>query len=55
MRLAVAPHVRRHRVEAGRGERRELVAPGVLGFGKTVTEDDEWAAALLGHLISLMA
>src|SRR5215471_1762126 len=38
------------RVEAGAGERVELVAPGVPGFGKAVTHDDERPHPLLGHV-----
>src|SRR5262249_35662110 len=48
--LAVAAHVRRHRVEAGAGQRAELVTPGVPGFGKAVTHDDERPHALLGQV-----
>jgi hypothetical protein len=48
--LAVTAHVRRHRVKAGGGERRELMTPGVPGFGKAVTHDHERAGALFGHV-----
>ncbi len=39
--LPVPAHVGRHRMEPGRGERRELMAPGVPGFGKAVAEHDQ--------------
>ena len=48
--LAVAAHVGRHGVEAGLGQRAELVAPGVPGLREAVAEDDERALALLGHV-----
>ena len=38
---AVAAHVGRHGAESGLGERAELMAPGIPGFGKTVAEQDQ--------------
>src|SRR4030095_940370 len=50
VRRAVAPHVRGYRVKAGGRERGKLVPPRIPGFGKSVTEDDEGARALLGEM-----
>ena len=43
--VAVAAHVRRDRAEAGGGERRELVAPGVPELGPAVAQDHGEARA----------
>src|SRR5712675_639781 len=48
--LAIAAHIRRHRVEAGRRERRDLVAPGIPGFREAVAEQHQRPAALFGYV-----
>jgi hypothetical protein len=37
-------------VEPGLGERAQLVAPGVPGFRKAVTKNDQWTFTLFGHM-----
>lgn len=46
----IAAHVGRHRVEPGLREGAELMAPGVPALRKSMTEDDQRACALLGHV-----
>src|SRR4029434_9089738 len=48
--LAVAAHVGSHRPVARGGERRQLMAPRIPGFGETVTEEDERTRPLLGDV-----
>src|SRR5260370_1706487 len=48
--LAIAAHVRRHRVEARRGERFDLMTPGIPGFGKAVAHQRRWPFALFGDV-----
>src|ERR1043165_7927009 len=48
--LAVAAHVRSHSVEAGFGQRGELMAPGIPGFRESVTQDYRRPVALLGDI-----
>lgn len=48
--LAVAAHVGRDRVVAGRRQRLELVAPGVPAFRKAVAEQNHWTLAPLGDI-----
>jgi hypothetical protein len=48
--LAIAAHVRRHRVEAGRGERIDLMTPRIPGFGKAVAHQHQWPFALFGDV-----
>ncbi len=48
--LAVAAHVRRDGVESGCRQRRDLMAPGIPGFGKAVTENNQRTVALLGDV-----
>jgi hypothetical protein len=48
--LTIAAHVGRDHVEPGIRKRCELMAPGVPGFGKAVTEENERPRALLGHM-----
>jgi hypothetical protein len=47
---AVAAHVWGYGMEPGLGERRQLVPPGVPGFGKTVAQDDQGTRPLFGHV-----
>src|SRR4029078_5305335 len=48
--LAVAANVRSHSVEAGFGQRGELMAPGIPGFRESVTQDYRRPGALLGDI-----
>src|SRR5262245_11069030 len=48
--LAIATHVRRHSMETSRGQRWELVAPGIPALRKTMTEDNEWTHPLLSDV-----
>jgi len=48
--LAVTSHVGRNGVEAGLGERRQLVAPGVPRLRKTMAKHNKWATPLLGDV-----
>jgi hypothetical protein len=50
VRLAVAAHVRRDRVVSGLAQRPQLMTPRIPGFRKTVTQDDERAAAGFGEV-----
>jgi hypothetical protein len=45
--LSVAAHIGRDRMEAGRGERAQLMPPGIPAFGKTVAQQDFGPAPLL--------
>jgi hypothetical protein len=45
-RPAEAPHVGRNHMEAGRGQRRDLVAPGIGQFRPAMAEHDQRAFAL---------
>ena len=47
---AIAAHVGRHRMEPGRGERRELMAPGIPRFRKAVAQKDERPGAGFGDV-----
>jgi hypothetical protein len=46
----IAAQVGRYRMETGLRQRPELMPPGIPALGKTVAEDDERPAALLGHV-----
>jgi hypothetical protein len=46
--FAIATHVGRHDLEPRLRERLELMAPGVPGLRKAVTENDQRSRALLG-------
>ena len=48
--LAVAAHVRRHRMVAGFGQGTKLMAPGVPGFRKPVTQQNQRSTAHLGDV-----
>src|SRR5437016_3246963 len=48
--LAVAAHIRCYGVEARCGERADLVAPGIPGFGKTVAQEHQRSLTLLGDV-----
>jgi len=48
--LAIAAHVQRDGVEAGGGERVDLVAPGIPGFRKAVAHQHEGPLALLDYI-----
>ncbi len=43
---AIAAHIRRHDMEAGRGQGRELMPPGVPVLGKAVAQHDQRSLAL---------
>ena len=47
---AVTAHVGCDDVESSRGERRQLMAPGIPGFWKTVAKHDQGARHLLGQV-----
>jgi hypothetical protein len=47
---AIAALIGGHGVVAGLGQRDELVAPGVPGFGEAVEQDDERPRAALGDV-----
>ena len=48
--LAIAAHVRRNRVEARRGQRIDLVTPGIPGFRKAVAHQHQGPFALFGDV-----
>jgi hypothetical protein len=48
--LAVAAHVRGDHMEAGRGERIDLVTPGIPAFRKAVAQQHRRALALLDDI-----
>src|SRR5258705_2626347 len=48
--LAVAAHIRSDGVEAGGGQRGELMAPGIPGFRESVTQDHRQPLALPGDV-----
>jgi hypothetical protein len=48
--LAIAAHVRRHDMEAGLSQRRELVAPGIPALWEAVTEEDKRPYSLLSDM-----
>ena len=48
--LAVAAHIGRDGVESSFGQRRQLVAPRIPGFGKAVAQQDQRTLALLGQV-----
>jgi hypothetical protein len=41
--LTIASLIGRHGVEAGSGERRQLVSPGIPGFREAVKQHHQWA------------
>ena len=55
--LALAAHVRCHGVESGRGERPELVAPGVRRLGKAVALEHKgpWPCSAMLRLMPLVS
>ena len=50
VRLPIAAHIERDDVVASLSQDRDLLAPGVPEFGKAMTEQQERASPLLGHM-----
>ena len=48
--LSVATHVGREPTEAGRGQRAQLMAPGIPELGKPVAQHDERTLPRFGHM-----
>src|SRR5215470_5087824 len=48
--LAIAPHIRRDRVEASLRERLQLMTPRVPRFRETVTQHYQWACSAFSNV-----